>query len=289
MTAVAIFVSPHLDDAALSCGGGIARLTRTGTSVKVVSVFTADQPPGGPLSPLARRSLASWGAGDQPFALRRAENRTALQLLGAEAEDLGLLDAIYRRSGSGTPLYSGPLAAPAREDVERFLPQLTGALRRSSVAARAGVPVFCPAGPGGHVDHLLVRRAIEQIVGPEEIVYYEEYPYSTRPETSATADAVAESQPFVALPLAPDELDARIAAIGCYESQLRGLFPSEPERLREIASARLPVVGPMLVHPPDLNASRVRMAARVRRDAADLGGERYRWAKGGSPFPDAGA
>jgi hypothetical protein len=48
-------------------------------------------------------------------------------------------------------------------------------------------------------------------------------------------------------------------------------------------------VGPMLVHPPDLNASRARMAARVRRDAADLGGERYRWAEGGSPFPDAGA
>ena len=287
MTAVAIFVSPHLDDAALSCGGGIARLTRAGTSVKVVSVFTADQPPGEPLSPLARRSLASWGAGDQPFELRRAENRTALELLGAEAEDLGLLDAIYRRAASGPPLYSDPLVPPSREDVERFLPQLTDALRRSSVATRAGAPVFCPAGTGGHVDHLLVRRAVEQIVEPREVVYYEEYPYSTRPETSATPDAAAESRPFVALPLTPDELDARIAAIGCYESQLRGLFPSEPERLREIASARLPVVGSRLVRPPDLHASRARMAARVRRDAANLGGERYRWPEGGSPFPDA--
>ncbi len=191
-------------------------------------------------------------------------------------------------SGSGTPLYSDPLVAPAPEDVERFLPQLTEALRRSSLAAHAGAPVFCPAGTGGHVDHLLVRQAVEQIAEPEEIVYYEEYPYSTRPEASAGADAAAESRPFIALPLTPDELDARIAAIGCYASQLRGLFPSEPERLREIASARLPVVGPRLVRPPDVDASRARMAARVRRDAARLGGERYRWSTGGSPFPDAG-
>jgi LmbE family N-acetylglucosaminyl deacetylase len=191
MAAVAIFVSPHLDDAALSCGGGIARLARAGVRVKVVSVFTADQPSGEPLSPLAKRSLASWATGDQPFALRRAENQAAMQILGAEAEDLGLLDAIYRRSESGKALYSDPLVAPTPEDVERFLPQLKKALGQSSVATSGGEPVFCPAGTGGHVDHLLVRQAIEQIAEPDEIVYYEEYPYSTRPEASSTATHVS--------------------------------------------------------------------------------------------------
>ena len=287
MAAVAIFVSPHLDDAALSCGGGIARLARAGVRVNVVSVFTADPPPGEPLSPLAKRSLASWATGDQPFALRRAENRAALQLLGAEAEDLGLLDAIYRRSESGRALYSNPLVAPAPEDVERFLPQLKKALGQSSVATADGEPVFCPAGTGGHVDHLLVRRAIEQIAEADQIVYYEEYPYSTRPDASSTADTAFESQPFTVLPLTDDELDTRIAAIGCYESQLRGLFPSEPERLREIASARLPVVGSWLRRPQNLNASRARMADRVRQDIADLGGERYRWPGPESPFAEA--
>ena len=61
MSAV-IFISPHLDDAVLSCGGGIARLTCSGERVTVVTIFTGDQSPGEPLSTLAVRSHASWAA-----------------------------------------------------------------------------------------------------------------------------------------------------------------------------------------------------------------------------------
>lgn len=282
----AIFVSPHLDDAVLSCGGGIARLTHAGTTVPVVTVFTADQPLGEPLSPLARRAHTSWGVGDQPFAVRRAEDLSALRLLGAEAVHLGLLEAMYRRSRSGTARYQDSLASPTPCDVEYFLPQLAAALRDSPVAATPGARVFCPTGTGGHVDHVLVRRAIEQIVDAEAIVYYEEYPYVTRRGVSSAMTGTAETQPPDALSLSAEELEGRIAAIGCYASQLRGLFPSGPERLNEIASARLPVIGRWLVRPPNAEASLERMAAQVRKDTSSLGGERYRWPSGsGSPFP----
>ena len=284
----AIFISPHLDDAALSCGGGIARLVHSGASVGVVTVFTADPPLGAPLSALARRSHASWGLGDQPFSARRAEDLAALKLLGAEPEHLGLPDAIYRRSPAGDPLYADPLAAPTPDDAERFLPRLVAALRDSSLAASQDACVFCPAGTGGHVDHVLVRRAIEQVVGTDEVVTYEEYPYSARRGVPTATPDDTEPWPLQPLPLTAEELDARIAAIACYASQLRGLFPSGAERLREIASARIPVVGGWLVRPPDVRASSERMADRLRRDMAAMGGERYRWSpRRVSPFPPA--
>jgi LmbE family N-acetylglucosaminyl deacetylase len=280
----AIFVSPHLDDAALSCGGAIAHLVGAGVRVTVVTVFTADQPGGEPISPLARRVHASWDAGDRPFSARHDEDLAAMQLLGARPEHLGLLDAIYRRSASGEALYGDPLGTPAAEDVEHFLPRLVAELGVSAVGASPQARVFCPEATGDHVDHILVRRAVEQVVDAKRIVYYSEYPYSARRGVSAGGVVGAAAH---TLPLTAEELDARIRALGCYASQLRGLFPSEAERLREIASARLPIVGRHLARPADIAASRERMATAVRSDVAALGGERYWWPeRSGSPFSE---
>jgi LmbE family N-acetylglucosaminyl deacetylase len=286
-----IVVSPHLDDAALSCGGGIARLVGAGvpvTVVTVVTVFTADQPLGEPLSPLARRAHLAWGVGDQPFAVRRAEDFAAAKLMGVLSEHLGLLDAIYRRSPLGEPLYSAMLGEPAADDEARFLPRLVETLRGSSLTSQQWNRVLCPTGIGEHPDHVLTRQAVEQIVDPRSIVYYDEYPYSTRPE-SATQDVSEPNGPTPhKLPLTAEETDARIAAIACHTSQLRGLFPSGYERLADIASARIPVVGAWMVRPPDAKKSRARMAEQVRRESAQAGGETYRWpSESASPFPSA--
>ena len=286
MTATdAVFISPHLDDAALSCGGAIAHLVAAGVRVTVVTVFTGDQPAGESLSGLARRAHASWGIGEQPLSARRDEDIAAMELLGARAEHLGLLDAIYRRSVSGEALYADPLGAPAAEDVKHFLPQLVAALEASALGLASEVRVFCPESTGGHVDHTLVRTAVEQIVDAERIVYYNEFPYSARPGVSAGGPGDAAAFAEFTLPLTAEEVDARIAAVACYASQLRGLFPSEAERLREIASARIPVVGRHLARPADVAASRERMAKAVRGDIAMRGGERYWWPeRAESPF-----
>ena len=41
-----IYLSPHLDDAALSCGGQIARFRGEGRSVLIVTVTAGDPPTG---------------------------------------------------------------------------------------------------------------------------------------------------------------------------------------------------------------------------------------------------
>ena len=282
----AVFISPHLDDAAMSCGGGIVRLVRTGGHVTVVSVVTADQPAGVPLSPIARRSHASWGAGDSPLAARQDEDRAALAVLGALPQHLGQLDAIYRRSPAGDALYADPLAPITADDTERFFPRIVEALRSSALLASPDAVVFCPMGVGGHVDHVLVRRAVEELIDAEDLVYYEEYPYSARPGVAPPAGGGDAEWPPQLLALTPEEVEARISAVACYSSQLRGLFPSDAERLREIVATRIPILGSHVVRPPDVRASAKRMAERVREDVAAVGGERYRWSpRRGSPFP----
>ncbi|MBA4379671.1 MAG: PIG-L family deacetylase, partial [Anaerolinea sp.] len=55
-----IYISPHLDDAVLSCGGLIWEQSHAGTQVEIWTVCTGD-PPEGPLSPFAEVLHAEWG------------------------------------------------------------------------------------------------------------------------------------------------------------------------------------------------------------------------------------
>ena len=284
----AIVVAPHLDDAALSCGGGITRLVGAGIPVTVVSVFTADQAPGVPRSPLSRYALATWGSGDGSFSSRRAEDRAAMGVLGARFEHLGQLDVIFRRSKAGEPLYREPISAPAPDDVESLLPRLVAALRDSAVGSTPNATVFCPMAAYGHVDHTLTREAVEQVVDAARITYYDEYPYCARWGTIVADASGPHGWQLHGLALLAAEIDVRIAAIGCYESQLRGLFPSPIERFGAILLRRVPVVGRMWVPRSDVEKSRARMASRVMIDSAGVGGERYCWSpESTTPFPPA--
>ena len=77
------FISPHLDDIALSCGGFVRRLVGSGELVTIVSVCTADTPTGQPLSAAAKHVHAEWQLGEQPYPHRRAEDAKACVALGA--------------------------------------------------------------------------------------------------------------------------------------------------------------------------------------------------------------
>ena len=285
MVGSAVFVSPHLDDAALSCGGGIARLVSAGSRVTVITACTADSPVDTELSDLARETHARWVVGAHPYAERRAEDFAAVGILGAGMEHLGLSDAIYRLSPDGEPLYRELLGPPIEpHDMQVFLPQLAEALL-SSGAISAETRVFCPLGTGGHVDHVLTRLACEQAFSASSLVYYDEYPYVSRALDEHTTAPDGFEQHVVR----PTERDlaTKIAAVGAYESQL-GLFPSRLEWRLRLASERLPFFSQVLTPRPDAARARARMAAVLTSDTETLGGERYWWPRTSrSPFSSA--
>lgn len=225
-----IYLSPHLDDAALSCGGEIVLQTRAGGRVWVVTVFAGDPP--GPLSPFAQVMHQVWGLGDDAPAARRAEDLAALALLGAVALHWDLPDCIYRCDAAGAPLYADPGALwgaihPADE-------ALVEPLARRIAALPAADVLYAPLGAGNHVDHRLLRRAAE--ASGRALVFYEEYPYAEDP---AAVEAAVGPELSAELVLLDEEaLAARSAAVACYRSQISSFWrdvAEMDERLRAYA------------------------------------------------------
>jgi LmbE family N-acetylglucosaminyl deacetylase len=86
-------LSPHLDDAVLSLGAAIARATRSGAAVEVVTVFAGD--------PDASMPSGTWDARSgfqtcgEAIRTRRSEDLRACRLLGASTHWLPFADLQY--------------------------------------------------------------------------------------------------------------------------------------------------------------------------------------------------
>lgn len=225
----AVYLSPHLDDAVLSCGGQIHDRVAAGQSVLVVTVGAGDEPAGADeVSALVRTLHRAWRL-DRPrpgthdkgvVGRRRAEDRAACGILGAEALHWDLLEAVYRRDGSGEPFYGtldelfGPLPPDDRPTI------LAVAERLASLPPHR--ELFVPLGAGGHVDHRIARRAAEQRFG-SRLVYYEEYPYGrSRRAVRRVVPGIGWRRETV--PVSRDGGRAKMRAVAAYRSQVKPLF-----------------------------------------------------------------
>jgi LmbE family N-acetylglucosaminyl deacetylase len=213
-----IYLSPHFDDAVLSCGGLIFEQTRLGVQVEVWTIFAGDPPPG-PLSEFARQNHALWGlsSGEETLAMRRAEDEEAAGLVGAELVHFDIPDCIYRLSPKGEYLYTETvLTSPHPAD--RGLPiRIAGTLRSE---LRRDDQLVCPLALGGHVDHQLVRLAAESLQQP--LLSYADVPYVLNdPETLKPAVTKLESQLH---PVSETGLKAWLNGVSAYRSQLDSLF-----------------------------------------------------------------
>ena len=126
-----IFLSPHLDDAVLSCGGMIYQLAQAGQAVQVITIFAGDPPPG-LLSPFAQSLHDRWQAGS---VARRSEDIEALTLLGAEAIQVV---CAQRLSGARCNGWT----TDKRMVCPRHAHPFTGALHRMCPLREASVAVF---------------------------------------------------------------------------------------------------------------------------------------------------
>ncbi len=216
-----VVLSPHLDDAALSCGGAIHKWTAAGEPVLVITLMAGD-PPAGEFSPFAHYQHASWGLPPrEAYAARRAEDLAAMRVLGAEYLQLDFLDCIYRRGPAGWFYQSDEeIFGAVHPADEPLADRLTAALQKLESLA-AGATVYAPLGVGNHVDHQLVRRAAEAWRG-RGLCYYEDYPYAETADLRP-ASAVRGLSPCT-VPLTEADLDAKVEAIGCYVSQIPMLF-----------------------------------------------------------------
>lgn len=179
-----LIISPHLDDAVLSCGARIRQWIKEGNEVKVVSVFT-------------HTGDAAAEEAQALYNTRRSDDVAALTAMQASFTHLSFADAPFRN-----PAYHNfhtllfheavpPAEAPVKEAVQQALHQL--------VQQYAPHTLVLPLGVGAHIDHRIVFEAATVfITQPLEIIFYEELPYALVEGLPALALAHAKAIPIVA-------------------------------------------------------------------------------------------
>jgi hypothetical protein len=147
-----LLLSPHWDDAALSCWSLLA----SDRDLNVVNVFAGIPSPG---------SVGVWEAiigvrdSAQRAGERIAEDTRALARAGRKPVDLALLESKHRRQTR---------SVVGLDDLDRALiTEVRGASR-----------VYVPAGIGSHIDHLLTRRYGRMLLRTGmPVTLYAELPY----------------------------------------------------------------------------------------------------------------
>ena len=169
-----VYLSPHFDDVALSCGGLIWEQVQAGDTVSIWTVC-AGAPTAGDFSPFALELHSRWETGPKATAKRKQEDLRSCRHLGARRHYFNLLDCIYRRHPeTGEFLYASEAAlnGSLHPGDNKTISALQADLERS---IKANMNVVCPLAIGNHVDHQLTRIALERMGYPAW--YYPDYPY----------------------------------------------------------------------------------------------------------------
>ncbi len=229
-----VYIQPHFDDAALSCGGTIALQRATGQRVLIVTAFGGSPQPGAQISPFALQVQQEMGLGlDATEAVRRrqAEETAAAGVLGADTFWLDYLDAPFR----GTPAYYaseeslfGTVNAADLPLDEELAGVLMNIYERAPLAA-----IYAPLGTGHHVDHQLCCSAADRLAQRKlNVKFFEDFPYITQP------GALETRQRELGIPMEPElveisgTLRTKEEAAEQYASQVPRLFGSQ-ERMRQ--------------------------------------------------------
>lgn len=207
----ALVLSPHLDDAAFSCGGTLALLARAGWEVTVATAFTRSMPAPGGFALACQLDKGLPPEADY-MALRRAEDAAACQALGVRPLWLDFAEAPHRGYGDARALF----APPRPEDT------ILASLAQTFAALLALPPalVLAPQAIGGHVDHVLLVQALRQVLpAGMPVLWWTDFPYAARPGSHPAHPFAAE---MAALPecVVAGDAAARLAACAAYTTQV---------------------------------------------------------------------
>ena len=167
-----IYLSPHLDDAALSAGGLIYEQAQAGILVEIWTLMSGYAPEEA-VSSFAQLLHSQWGfsSAEETTRLRRGEDQKAAAILGAKTVYFDFLDCIYRRGANGEWLYFDVFVPPNLADSQ--LPsQIAEAI---SARLQPDDILVCQLAIGSHVDHILVREGVELLA--HSLRYYIDVPY----------------------------------------------------------------------------------------------------------------
>lgn len=170
-------LSPHLDDAVLSCADHILRWKKQGHQVTVYTVFTRF--PEHFISKSARNSLQAAGYKNGTIAerLRKQEDAKAMKQLGVKYKHMDFSDGWFRAVRE-KPVYPDKKLFEGR--VSPLDKPIIYGLSRELKKIGSFSFVVTPLGIGSHVDHVVVRDVSEKIFNKSVVVHYIDFPYALK-------------------------------------------------------------------------------------------------------------
>jgi LmbE family N-acetylglucosaminyl deacetylase len=228
-----VYLSPHMDDAAISCGGLVWEQIQAGDLVEIWTICTGDPPPG-PLSLFAQEIHARWQTGSQAASIRRQEDRQSCLELGAAWRHLSIPDCIYRTAADGAHLYASEQALFG--DLQPADSILVEAISRDILTHLSEQDILVsPLAIGGHVDHQLTRTAADATGRP--LWYYADYPYAhtRQAEIQKLPEAGWEAESFS---ISDDALQVWAGAVLAHQSQISSFWTGEDELLSDLKAYR---------------------------------------------------
>ena len=237
-----LFLSPHLDDAVLSCGLLLEKLVVLGKKVVVASLFTKVSTP--PFTQNASLFIQKSGykKAEELFEDRIKEDIKALKFLKVRYRYFDYIDAAFRKSQlfekfpnmgfllklfpQFVHIYTNPkrefsgrvsfqdrgLVWGIKKDLKRFIKKL----------GDEKILILAPLGVGGHVDHIIVRDFARK--SGLDVLYWLDFPYSTKKEYIKTYFS-KEWQYEKCLEIEVPLKTKKYQAIKSYKSQIDVLFP----------------------------------------------------------------
>lgn len=198
-----LVISPHLDDAVLSCGALL--LAHPGATV--ATLFAAS--PDAYTDPLNEHDTdCGFQPGDDTMAVRRDEDVRAMDLLGVTPRWLALCQNSH--AGRADPIAIPPGAVDA-------IVETVADVRPSCVVAPLGLV---------HVDHQACHAAAlaaRDLAGVVPWLWYSDLPYVFVPRVLASRFRTLHKQGFAASPACPSvsrDFDAKWSAFGEYTTQV---------------------------------------------------------------------
>ena len=254
-----IYLSPHLDDAAYSCGGLIWSQTTAGEQVSVWTICAGD-PPEENLSTHAASIHDRWNFENDAVDQRRLEDIESCRILNASHRHFPIPDAIYRgdfqpkstfEGGETEYFYQerdslfGPLNPAEGKLVKSLSQELLKEIKR--VPDSVNTNIVCPLALGNHVDHQLTRQAVERLDIP--LLYYADFPYVL--DGLDNLDGLrAAGWRSTSFEINQDALGAWVAAIAEYKSQLSTFWSDLDEMRCAVDSYRILMGGAIIWQPP---------------------------------------
>lgn len=212
----ALFISPHLDDVAFSCGGTLIKLADENWQTILCTIFTRSVP-----NPEGFALACQLDKGLSPeidyMQLRRNEDAEFARLANvSEVTHLDFAEAPHRGYVSAPDLFNG---VHENDEIWR---EITVNLKQIVESHQPSI-LFAPQGIGNHVDHLQTIRAVLANDFAAEHFWYQDTPYAIRHRNAAACNLLPKNLEIKKIDITR-AIERKIVGCCAYKTQINFQF-----------------------------------------------------------------